>query len=423
MLAKTRIAVISDLHIGDDPIALDLSPHDLPEEKKVGLPKSFLETFEKYVSSDSFKMAGSIDMLCITGDISHKANPNEFRHANDVVSKLAVALNIPEEQVYYVPGNHDVHWPVMQLQPQTFWQQYRYKPLLQPDLIFQRRHNEKKIGAFDTDPHFVVWHSEKRLIVGINSAAFDAPEPEHGKHHGIVHQETLDSLENYLNSISIASDELRICLLHHHPINYSDVNPNYPDFSLATNAGNLFELLSRNRFDLIIHGHRHIPQLLHRATTTNGHPITILGAGSLSAKLNSEWYGVAQNQFHVIEVAGRNDETSIAYGNVATWNFAGGVWKESHHQLGLCATEGFGSRSTPIELQQSIENQLTSYFSSTAFCRWNLLEEAIPALRYASTKVAYEALCKAAEAIGVEVVAGMDTKKQNWMIVKSSDGI
>lgn len=424
MLKRTRIAVISDLHIGTEAVSLDLCPHELDEEKKVGLQTDFISVFKNYVKTDEFKKGGPIDLLCVTGDISNRASPIEFRRAHEVLMELASSLGIEHEQVYFVPGNHDVHWPVMKLEPKEFWDKFRYEPFLQENLIFKDRVDAAETGAFHTQPHFVAWNNDSRLIVGINSAAFDSPEPEHKKHHGLIPEATLIALEEYLASLTWSSSELRICLLHHHPILYSDPQPNIPDFSAATNAGKLFEILSKYQFDLVVHGHKHYPQLTHRAAVTNGHPVTVLGAGSLSAKLSSQWNGIAQNQFHVIDVEGRNVHTNGTFGFVATWNHVSGKWREGHSQLGLCATEGFGTLSTPHEIKSAITEKITAIFQDTnvQMCDWTLLSKQIPYLKHSKNSIVFEAMNEVAKDLGCDLYGDIDSKKAKWAIIRIKDG-
>ena len=416
MTKKIRIAVVSDLHIGKKTIAMDLCPHELSPEQRVGLTPNFLELFRQHVSSAEFAAEGPIDFLCVTGDISDKADPAEFELASAVISEIADSLKVGQENIYYVPGNHDVHWPIMNLTPSHFWNQYRYDPLLQPGLIFHTQIESAQTGSYHESPHFVAWVANNRLIIGINSSAYDSPIPEHGKHHGLILQSTIDELGIFLDKLPIDSDQLRICLLHHHPIIYSDPRPNEPDFSAATNSEHLFQLLSKFRFDVVIHGHKHVPHVSHH-TISNGHPITILGAGSLSARLDSQWVGAAQNQFHVISIEGRSPTTHGVFGYVSTWDFISGTWRNSHSRNGLFATEGFGSLSTPQELTAVISGYVDSEISANKMCAWETLETYHPALAHVNTKIAFETFDEVGKAKGLLRFGEMDSAERRWTLL------
>lgn len=418
MLNKFRIALISDLHVGKEAVSIDMCPHQIEPSKEVGMERDFVKKLKKFLTSEEFTKDGPIDALCVTGDISDRADPVEFELADKILKELAEALNISLDALFFVPGNHDVHWPVMKLDPASFWVKYRYEPLLQENLLFWKRLAAADVGAFHESPHYAIWKTGRCLIVGINSAAFDDPKPIDGKHHGLIHQETLNELQTILATIPYEPNQIRICLLHHHPINYSDFQPEYADFSAATNAGNLFNLLSEHRFDLMMHGHKHVPQLNHWPAANNGHPMTILGSGSLSAQISTEWCGLAQNQFHVIEVVGRDAKSHAVFGNVATWNFVGRKWCEGESRFGMAAKEGFGTLSTAMELEHEILKALQAIFDSGAsYCKWNRLERAMPAITYINTKAAFAALSKVARENDYTFVGDVNSKKLAWIIL------
>lgn len=419
MVTPQRIAVISDLHIGTKARALDLCPHELPPEKKVGKTKDFLKSFREYVESAAFISSGPVDHLVITGDISNQADPLEFRLAHKVMREIAESLKVRDDHVHFVPGNHDVHWPVMELTPLEFWGKYRYEPLLEPGLIFKQRMDQAKSGEFHNKPHFVIWTTPGALIVALNTAAFDAPVAEHGKHHGLVTQEALTKLDLELSSIPIDSFQIRICLLHHHPVQYSDLVANYPDYSALTNAGNLLELFSRHQIDIAVHGHKHVPHLQHVHAVTNGHPLTILGAGSFSAELESQWTGATHNQFHVINVEGRNSSTQAVYGYVATWNFEiTGEWKASYGRTGLGATEGFGSLNTQAEIIAEISPAIDAIFADLGNCPWDEVLRRVPSLAHVNNRRAFEAFDSIAKAKDLRMFGDKDATGSNWVLLR-----
>lgn len=417
-MKKTRIAVISDLHIGKKSRALDLCPHELSAEDKIGLTNAFVEKFVEHVSSHEFTSTGKIDFLCIAGDICNQAHPLEFQCAHEAVIKIANALKINTEQIYFVPGNHDIHWPVMDLKPVDFWRRFRYEPLLQADLIFKKQLQTAIYGDFHDSPYFTVWQFDGHLIIGINSAAFDSPIAEHGKHHGLIAQETLDKLDNFLEKHAIVITKLRICVLHHHPIQYSDPLPDFPDFSTATNAGNFFGILSKHKIDIVIHGHKHVPHLKHHQISNNGHPITILGAGSFSAILDTKWVGTVANQFHIINVEGRDQKSGAAVGHVATWDFdISGHWKTSHTRTGLCATEGFGSLLTPTAVIEKIGSITDQFINKSGHCSWEMLVNEIPELQHVNTEVAFRALEDIAKSRNIQLFGEVNTTNRKWVLL------
>jgi len=77
-------------------------------------------------------------------------------------------------------------------------------------------------------------------------------------------QSSLDWLDNELGKmLQHEPSQLRLFVVHHHPIQYSEPYPDIPafvDFSILSNAGNLHALLRKHNFDILIHGHRHVPK-------------------------------------------------------------------------------------------------------------------------------------------------------------------
>lgn len=419
MLPPRRIAVISDLHIGMKARALDLCPHPIPDEQKIGMTADFVSRFALHVQSPEFKRGGPIDDLFVTGDISNQADPIEFRRAHDVVCAAAQALGVPAERIFFVPGNHDVHWPVMKLSPIEFWRRFRYEPLLESGLLFRKRVEGAAMGSYHTEPHYLIWDTPQVLLLGLNTAAFDAAEPEHGKHNGLITQESLASLDAALHSMRLNQAQLRVCLLHHHPLQYSDPYPNYPDYSALTNAGNLFELFTRHRIDLVVHGHKHVPHLEHRHATTNGHPVTVLGAGSFSAKLETQWVGPTQNQFHVVNVHGRHPTTSAAVGFVETWNYdVDGFWRPSHSKTGLGATEAFGSLTTVAEIIAAVSPLVDSLLASQGNCPWSDVVRRLPELVHVNTKRAFEAFDEIKRTKNLRRYGDLDSAERDWILLR-----
>jgi 3',5'-cyclic AMP phosphodiesterase CpdA len=351
-MLKLRIALISDLHVGAENKGMDMCPHALRPDEVAGRSQDYVGTFERQASD--FTERGHIDMLCIAGDISDKAHAEEFKFADKAVKRIATALGIAADSIYFVPGNHDVHWPVMKLMPTDFWTPFRYVPLLQNGLTFQRRLSQCEFGAIDKDPFFIAWKNEKAIVLGINSAAFDGPDAE--TNTGLIRQETVQAIDTFLQGIPSNSSQLRICLLHHHPIQYSEKNPNSTDLSIAVNSENLITVLNKHSFDLILHGHKHQPRL-RTHLSNNCHPFVSLCAGSFSSILNPLQFDGSSNLFHVLNVDGRDQTSQGIQGTLQSWTHcADGTWKSSHENRGIPAIEAFGSLATPQQIRSDLLN-------------------------------------------------------------------
>jgi len=105
------------------------------------------------------------------------------------------------------------------------------------------------------DPHFAIWSFHDLVVVGYNSSHHDDPKQQH---HGLMTEAHCCT--------AICSEGTH---LHGRPtapvpraspsIQYSDPTPE-PDLSLMVNAEQLQELLREFRFDILVHGHKHLPR-------------------------------------------------------------------------------------------------------------------------------------------------------------------
>ncbi len=414
-MSQKRIAIISDLHVGTGARALELCPHTPSRDDLVAKDQAFLQAFASLCESEAFKASGPIDALCVTGDISHEAHPLEFRRANEVLAFLMAQLGLQEHQVYAVPGNHDVNWAQA-----AEGRGRRYDAIQQNSATLVRRFGAASIGSLFQDPYFLGWDSDELLVVGLNTAAHDGPEPREGYHHGLVKQSTLDALDDYCRSLNRDDAQTRICLLHHHPLSYTDPRPDIADPSALVNAENLRELLSRHRFDLIVHGHKHWPRL---STFMEGNqwPLNILGAGSFSASPDPQWTGEIGNQFHVVQLSGRDGvdghSPGLAFGYVQTWVYQiSGRWVASSNRIGLRATCGFGSVITPPVVEALCRRALSAAEVRGGICDWDLLTSEAPTLKHVSPSQLHSTLSVLGPNLGFKFCGDVDSEQLHWVL-------
>ena len=108
----TRIALISDLHVGSSR-AGDLNPIETGSE----LTGRYLEEFGDL--AQILTNQSPVDHLMVTGDITNRATKEEVAHSALVISNIADALQVPEENVFWVPGNHDRCWSLIEAHGDT----------------------------------------------------------------------------------------------------------------------------------------------------------------------------------------------------------------------------------------------------------------------------------------------------------------
>lgn len=413
-MPKLRIALISDLHVGTENRGMDMCPHPLLPDEAAGRSRDYVATIERQASE--FTKLGDIDMLCVTGDISNRAHAEEFKLADKAIERIANALGISKKSIYFVPGNHDVHWPVMDLKPNDFWAPYRYAPLLQQGLTFQRRISECLFGAIEKEPFFIAWQDERAIILGINSAAFDGPGTQ--IHTGMIRQETVHGIDTLLEGIPVNFAQARVCLLHHHPIQYSENIPNSTDLSIAVNSENLIKTLNKHSFDLILHGHKHQPRLKTHLNN-NCHPFVSLCAGSFSSILHPLHFDGSSNLFHVMNIDGRDQTSNGIQGTLQSWTYmAEGTWKPSHENRGIPAVEAFGSLATPSQIKSDLLYSIPDLMTRSTVCKWTDLVCAHPHLDFVNSGVAHRLMTEVAGELGCEMVGDNNGYARDWVVYR-----
>jgi predicted MPP superfamily phosphohydrolase len=97
-----RLLHVSDIHFK----APDCSDRARDPENpvRVAMVRSVRERVESF---------GGIDAILITGDIAFRAFPSEYDVADEWFRELAEAASCSIDEIYVVPGNHDVHRPTI----------------------------------------------------------------------------------------------------------------------------------------------------------------------------------------------------------------------------------------------------------------------------------------------------------------------
>lgn len=386
-----RIAVISDLHVGTGARGADLWPSGTGE---AGLDSGYVSTFVEFINGIGLEP----DYLLCPGDVAHTGQPDEIQLASDTILTIAAALGLDESQVWFVPGNHDVDWAVMKLPDATGLRKaMRYYPLRNPPWLFDRVMRAADRHILDSPHCHCVWETSDVFVLGLNSSSHDAYDAK--VHHGWIPQDTIDQARLLLAGRDLSSKTATICLLHHHPIQYSDPLPDEPDFSALTNAGNLLDLLREFRFDFLIHGHKHAPQF-DVQQLSGGHPLAILCAGSFSARLDPRWSGIVNNQFHVVDIDGRDADGHLR-GSVLSWTYLSGHgWRPSEPANGIYHRIPFGVHVGVAHLEKVLEVAIRSALTSADYVTWDALQVGIPDLIHTSPTLQKELLRRIKDKVG-----------------------
>ena len=376
------LAVVSDMHVGRSARSRDLCPYDDGE----GLDDDYVRHFIDFVRSEQIEA----DYLVVPGDASHTAAPVEFERASAAVLSIATQMGVNEDRILFVPGNHDVDWNVLNdPDPTGFRKKQRYGPLAEDSWVFGRILQDSNGNLLD-HPNFAIWESSDLVVVGYNSSSHD--DPHQAIHRGAIAQSDIEELQKTLNALSLAPECLRLFVVHHHPINYSDPIPDDPDFSGMTNAENLLRLLQKYNFDLIVHGHKHSPRF-SRHILDAGLPLAILCSGSFSLLLDTRWSGLVSNQFHLISVCGRDEHNQCIKGAVYSWAYiVGRHWIPSQQSNGIRHIEPFGTYIQPAALKAFVQPLVEEQLAAQNWASWDAIVTNAPDLEHLPTERILEVL-------------------------------
>jgi UDP-2,3-diacylglucosamine pyrophosphatase LpxH len=398
-----NLAVMSDLHIGLAARSKDLCPQPPATPRKdrwkydTKTDNSFRRRFVEFLHQKKI----NADYLILPGDITNNAKPQEVQLASEFILQVADALQVPHNKIVFTPGNHDLDWSVIDLSDTTGlrWRQ-RYDPIRFEDFHFRTLVDQGK-GDIFAPPHFVVWTFDDLLVVAYNSASHDDPVGTQHIHHGLADPAHLDALRSYLDTIGHADSRLRLFLVHHHPIDFTNPIPRTPDFSLMTNAESLLNLLHEYCFDLLIHGHKHHPRFETHSTQTYPH-LPILCSGSFSVEIDTRWAGTIDNQFHLVMVNRRPGSDNRITGTITSWtnNYSRGWIPSEESTSGIHHIIPFGSYVMPHELDARLEPFIKKWMETHDCILWEQVVVAFPDLKHLPLNSAIAAFKRMEQKLG-----------------------
>lgn len=405
-MKKLNIAVLSDLHIGNGARAKDLCPY----ENNKAVDDDYLSTFIDFIKDNDIHA----NYLIISGDISDKAQPEEFDKASTLITKITKALKVPKRNIFFVPGNHDVDWTVLNNSDKTGLRAtQKYDPIKFKKWVFSKIIGRGRSSLFES-PHFTIWDSTDILVVGYNSSWHD--DPKLSVHHGLLSNDSLVQLDQHLKMINDLESKLKIFLVHHHPIQYSDPLPDTPDFSAMTNSEYLLDILKSYSFDMLIHGHKHSPRF-KTMNIDSGFPLIILCSGSFSCRLDTRWSGHVNNQFHMIEIHGRDEKELCTYGTVNSWTYLSGHgWRPSEVHNGIRHKNYFGKYTNPNKLKNFLAPIIKKELKKKDYVLWSAISTKQPELKYLQLDLLISVLKEISNDLEFDL---HDEKSENLIILKN----
>jgi len=337
----SRIALVSDVHaFTPTPDAARFRDGD-PSWART-LPDQFEEDRGPFQAlARTIKEDGlQADLVLCCGDMGDKADIDGVRFTWGWLETLRRRLGA--EFVIGTTGNHDVDSRnvsgrndpmhcVRALQP----------PFPMDDPAIRASYWERNVAVFETGD---------LAVLIINTAA------EHSSAEmamrGRLTEHTLDAIGRAVREVKASE---RIALVHHHPYRHDAID--WEDNSELEGGPELLRLLEDDGDWLVVHGHRHYPNIAYAAGGSRA-PV-IMAAGSFSAMLYPELGARVRNQFHIVDVQapGSVVGTTGLIGSVRSWEYSPATgWARPNSQEGIPDGAGFGFRGSVSDVADTVAN-------------------------------------------------------------------
>jgi hypothetical protein len=248
-----------------------------------------------------------VGLLIISGDFAFIGSSAEFELANNSITLLMGALDLSDEQIIIVPGNHDIQWSTEE--------SYNYNSPVRQAPPEARRNYEtfyRKLLGHEPNRHLSMGRRYALpcgLVVeicGLNSSSLQTGR-EFLAGMGRIDEGGFADASGILNWRGKSTFALRILVLHHHLALTEDLELNDgfgKGFGLAVDAVRIQRLAAQKGVHLALHGHKHrsfiwrstVYELPENARTEYRlGELSIVGggsAGSVETEANSNYFNV-----------------------------------------------------------------------------------------------------------------------------------
>ena len=312
------------------------------------------------------------DYILCAGDITNRSEPTAFTY---VWQKLHNLSDKHGAKLISTVGNHDLdsRFKENKFDPRGFAMS------MTPKIPIDEREQYLEFWA----ENFTIIHGDDCNLIVLNTAAYHGygKETETEVEHGRISDVTISKIEEALRAAPSANINILLC--HHHPIK----DQGDSDLVGQTRGGEqLVEALENaDSTWIIIHGHKHIPDLFYGHG--GGNSPVVLGCASFSAQVTDSNHS-NPNQFHLLtcvgDVSGIDGSVSSA-GTVKSWNWIPGAgWAKAAGLAGLPHEAGFGYRGNPKGLASKVEAYLQTLEEPRA--KWSEVVAQVPQLSWLTPK-------------------------------------
>jgi len=283
---------------------------------------------ELAIQRDRLGIATNDVALIVSGDLTYRGEKAEYGRVAEFLDEVCTGVGLGRERVFLVPGNHDVNWHASTADITKRFDEYLSFLLeFYGDAEFRRRY---PLVSWDFTVHtprpranqiIAVWRDEDTFFAGLNSCVYET----HQDHYGFVGLRQLNHLAKLVDDYG-AQAAVKVAVMHHHlhpfpePLDSREASQVYVDLSTTRDAGLVERRLERLGFDIVLHGHKHKPQLRETyvrdrtQTQVREQPRRLIVSGSGSTGVDSREREHSQaNQYTLLELrrGPRQEETEF----------------------------------------------------------------------------------------------------------------
>jgi 3',5'-cyclic AMP phosphodiesterase CpdA len=232
--------------------------------------------------------------IVVAGDIVETGHASEFEDARTQITRLAQDVKIDTDSILFVPGNHDVSWPLSRASVEVGDASLKLNTYQK----FVADINQRSLLKVDSFSYVIDWR------LGVVFLLVDTCDQEsHEVHKGFVDLNKLVKTIEKFEAECGGAELTRICVMHHR---LTALGSNVK--SCVENAREVEAILRSKLIDIVLTGH------VHEATVfceiRDGRGVIYTGVGSAGVDKSQRGDGV-QNQYgiHIIDRAGSCVET------------------------------------------------------------------------------------------------------------------
>jgi predicted MPP superfamily phosphohydrolase len=297
-LRGSVIVHLSDLHFGED---FGYSSTAGPGQRR--LADVITEDLSRAKVTE-----GDIGLIIVSGDLTTKGVVTHFfEEVKEFLTELCDRFSVDPDRVLIVPGNHDFR--LLTWNPRDYSHENAFLNFL---AAFYGTRTDKL-------PQVYQGRLENGIPLEILLVNSVRVRHETDRNYGYV---GWDRYEGLLTKSAKARDAVRIAVLHHHLFSTTqEEEPNhdwhYANVSVTLDAGRVIDGLQRHGFQLVLHGHQHVPAIsrVARGRRQDDKPsqldglkrtIYLVGAGSAGSNTSRLSREFPYNSYNILRIEGNH---------------------------------------------------------------------------------------------------------------------